>query len=129
MLCWKAQTQEMKMQVFVRDVEVAIGQDPEEGHVRFGVRYFLVAEDDKGYRWVHEKAFPDEAAANAFEVVVAAALAAGRALDLDHHWSETYPAYGSAAYQAEDAGGVFAHMEKMADQDGVHRFNDISHVA
>ena len=117
----------------VRDDLVDLGRD-EDGSVVVGRSLYVVAEDDAGHRWAHDRSFLDrvrafdpdfgpywarreegaaEAESDRLLARIEAHVAAGGRLD-SAHWVEIDPAYGSAAYQDLDAVGYFRSRERHA---------------
>lgn len=124
----------MALSFGVREDLVDLGRD-EDGSVVVGRSFYVVAEDEAGHRWAHDRSFLDrvaaydaeeggrywahreegaaEAEADRLLARIEVAVAAGRRLDAEH-WVEIDPAYGSAAYQDLDAVGYFAARERHA---------------
>lgn len=90
----------------------------EDGTPFIAEQYYVVATDETGRRWRHNTTFNgcrvcqcDEEGSNIFTDIRTGAvvratclleriLAANGVIDLEH-WSETYPEYGSLAYQLD----------------------------
>ncbi len=120
------------MDFAVRSDVVRIGTD-EDGSVREGLVFYVIARAENGRQWIHGKAFPNyvgaidpeegpyqrrisndipEGAATALCDRITKAVAEGAKLDLAH-WTETDPAYGSDAYQSLDEERFFRNREIM----------------
>ena len=79
----------------VRADRVPVAQN-EDGPV-FGNEFVVVAESATGRRWVHHHGFDAPYGAER----LAARVTEARVINLDH-WVETYPIYGSSAWEVED---------------------------
>lgn len=113
----------MAFSVFVRDDLVQVGLT-EDGEPDVARRFYVVAEDAHGARWVHDFALTtprvtEDAIAARIERLrarIAKHLAEGGALD-EAHWFPTDPAYGSEAYCELDRVGYFQAAERARDRD------------
>ena len=121
----------------VRNDLVDLGLDS-DGEQVVGFAFYVVAEDCEGRRWAHGRRFLDrvkaydaeegisywarrdrdkvEAAAERLCARIVAHVDAGGEL-ADDCWVEIDPAYGSAAYQAQDAGGYFSDRERHLERE------------
>ena len=111
----------MKAQVIhagVRADRVPVGFN-EDGEI-FGDEFVVVAESSTGRRWVHREAF----AKAEFAERLAARVQAAGVISLEH-WVETYPVYGSAAWEVED-GERAANLRfalQRGDAEAIERFS------
>lgn len=111
----------MKTQVIkagVRKDRVPVGFN-EDGDI-FGDEFAVVAESPTGRRWVHREAFAKVEVAGR----VARRVEAAGVINLEH-WVETYPVYGSAAWEVED-GERAANLRfalQAGDAEAIERFS------
>ncbi len=102
----------------------AAAPHPEDGSPREGLRFYVVAEDEAGNRWVHERVFESvgrgardavEAQAERLASRVRGALAAGTWSAPGRHWQRSRPAYGSPAYDRGGWSAMDAADERAAE--------------
>ena len=126
----------MSLQIDVRDNEFLVGRD-EDGCDVYGLAYSVIAINERGERWAHERTFvdrelvrrydeqdgdeytvylthPAKERAEALAKKIAQHLARGGNINLDH-WTEIDPMYGSVAYQELDNLCYFRDCERNAD--------------
>lgn len=121
------------MDFIVTDDLYQAGTDAEDGTPIYGRAFFVMAQNERGERWVHHSVFKDtevrymheggytsvqrrtaEAEAAATRLLVR--IRAAGAIDL-RHWFESDPEYGSVAYQEIDAYGGHRYNELRAAED------------
>jgi predicted PolB exonuclease-like 3'-5' exonuclease len=100
--------------VFVRDRLVSLGRHPEDGEEIIRSRFDVIIEQSDGSRVAHRHVFTERDAAERFAEKVRVGLVSGQ-IDEDC-WEQIDPAYGSVAYQNEEAEIVYA--ERQAEQEG-----------
>lgn len=113
----------MSLQVGVCDDLVQVGIT-EDGEADIARHFYVLAEDSEGRRWAHIHGITAhrgraEAAAAHLERLcdrIRAHLAAGGRLH-DAHWCETFPAYGSKAYQGLAQVGYFRAEERARERE------------
>ena len=87
---------------------------PEDGELRYGIRYYLRATLEDGTRFLHFKGFDDEADKRLSELE--AAVAKRGVINLEY-WAGTYPAYGSKAWEREDEEREYQFRSALAAGD------------
>jgi len=125
----------MALSIHYRSDVVDLGRD-EDGSTIEGLRWYVIAEDERGARWAHthsllnrERGFdPEEghywmAGTDYAEKriarlaqVIGEAVASGTPLERSY-WVEIDPAYSSDAYQELDAGHYFRDREVAEARD------------
>jgi hypothetical protein len=102
----------------VRRDRVPVAQN-EDGPV-FGDEFVVVAESATGRRWVHKQDFDTAEGAER----LAARVEKARVIDLTH-WVETYPVYGSSAWEVEDGERHLnlLHAIHSGDREGIERYS------
>ena len=126
----------MTYSIHYRSDVVDLGRD-EDGTTIEGLRFYVIAEDERGSRWAHRhsllnrergfdeedgvhfwKAGDDRAEARIARLAerITSSHKAGTPLDMSQ-WYEIDPAYGSAAFQELDALAYFRDREVVEARD------------
>ena len=102
----------------VRKDRVPVAQN-EDGPV-FGDEFVVVAESATGRRWVHKQDFKKVESAER----LAHRVNEARVIGLEH-WVETYPVYGSSAWEVEDGERDLnlRHSIHRGDLDAIERYS------
>lgn len=104
------------MKFYLHSDAVIVDQNPEfadmsnpQGYI-MGEAVYVVAENDKGFRWAHEIRWIDDLE-NARKLL-SRVVAAGK-IDMKY-WHEIDPSYGSEAYIVTGQERKLLHQERMA---------------